>query len=115
MAGVQWVGSDGNRYIKDSSGTRNVGPATSEGGTWWIKNGYPMILDPNPGNTGATTDWGSSNANWYADESGSLLGASTERAGSAAGGGTTTYDPDAGLRASLKNEIAARCGETEGG
>lgn len=46
MAGVQWVGADGNRYIKDASGTRNMGAATNQGGMYWNNQGYSVISDP---------------------------------------------------------------------
>lgn len=76
MAGVQWVGTDGNRYVKDSSGTRNLGAATETGGNYWTGQGYTMILDPNAGGSGAT-DWANSGANWIGSSSGSVLGDST--------------------------------------
>ncbi len=90
MASTQWVGSDGNRWIADSSGVRSVGPATSGGGDYWSGQGYSMILDPNAGGSGST-DWNSSNANWI-DTSGNTLGASTTRSGSTSGTGGTADD-----------------------
>lgn len=59
MAGSQWVGQDGNRWVADAQGTRNVGPATSAGSQYWFSQGYTGISDPNvqtrnSGNTTAT-------------------------------------------------------------
>lgn len=44
--GVYWKGLDGNRWIKDASGTRNLGSYTTGADTYWNNNGYMAINDP---------------------------------------------------------------------
>lgn len=119
MAGVQWVGSDGNRYVKDSSGTRNVGAASAGGGTYWINQGYPMISDPvNYSQTGGLWDGENATADqlqadtsaWMGGE-GSVLG--SQYGGSTTGGSTGRSGIDMGLVNQLRNEISAKGGEVD--
>lgn len=88
---VFWIGTDGNVWFKDASGTRNVGRPIKI-----YENGFDaqllsaesdQIQDPNPG--------------------GATLGATTE----STGGGSAQADPDAGQRTTLKNRISGRAGE----
>lgn len=44
--GVYWVGSDGNRWVKDASGTRNVGSYTAGADNYWRNLGYSFVDDP---------------------------------------------------------------------
>lgn len=46
MAGSQWIGQDGNRWVADAQGTRNLGAATSTGQNYWANQGYTTIFDP---------------------------------------------------------------------
>lgn len=76
MGSVYWVGQDGNIYLKDSSGTRNVGAANGTGLAMGQKNNYGLqaggfesnslgqsvqaqrIADPNPGNPSSVVQSG---------------------------------------------------------
>lgn len=95
--GVQWVGQDGNRYVKGANGTANLGPASGTGADYWSSIGYKVITDPS--GTNPTLGAGIYDADgWATDGSG----------GSAGGKGI-----DMGLVNQLRNEISAKGGEVD--
>lgn len=82
MAGTQWVGQDGNRYVQDSNGgTQNVGPATSQGGQYWISKGYNMVLDP----VNYEQNLQTSGANYIQPNTTGVLGSTAPTGGSGGG------------------------------
>lgn len=66
--GVYWVGNDGNRYVKDSQGTRSVGQY-NQANQYWDNLGYRQIdnWDTNTGHAPNTPDL---NGSYYAPSGG---------------------------------------------
>lgn len=86
MAAVYWIGTDGNAWIKDDLGTRNIGKPIQATDTAIVTGGLTGM---------------SANATRIADP---MAGGG----GGGGGGSTVQADPDAGQRAALKSRIGGR-------
>lgn len=97
-----WVGRDGNVYVRTpNGGTVNMGTATGSNAAYRnaVGNGIKAKKINNPGNPGGAGDTTASKTSSLSDGS--------------SGGGGADADPDAGLRANLKNAIKGKAGSID--